>query len=43
MTGIAIINIHQNIEVDIDRVIDRYGGCGNTEIDFSYKIVNSVT
>ena len=41
--GLAIINTHQNIEVDIDRVISGYGGWGNTELDFFYKIVNSVT
>ena len=43
MTRLAIINIHQNTEVDIDTVRNRYDGCGNTGIDFSYKIVHSVT
>jgi len=36
--GLAIINTHQNIEVDIDPVINGYGGCGNTEIDFFLKL-----
>ena len=34
LTGLAITNIHRNIKVDIDRVINRYGGSGNREIDF---------
>jgi len=32
--GLAIINIHRKIDVDIERVINGYGGWGNTEINF---------
>ena len=37
------MSVHQNIKVDIDRVINRYGDSGHTDIDSSYKIVNYVT
>ena len=43
LTGLAIININQNTDLDIVPVIKRYGSCGKTEIDFFFKIVNSVT
>ncbi|KAF0723960.1 zinc finger MYM-type protein 1-like, partial [Aphis craccivora] len=39
LTGLALLNTHRDIDIDVEKIIDRFAACKKRSIKFTYVIL----